>query len=53
VQQRNNATLSRELKANAHLFGYLFAERHVSLRQTVEARAMPLHANLPSARACQ
>jgi len=27
----NNA-LSRELKANAHLFGYLFAERHVSLR---------------------
>jgi len=28
----NNAALSRELKANAHLFGYLFAERHVSLR---------------------
>ena len=26
----NNAALSRELKA--HLFGYLFAERHVSLR---------------------
>ena len=28
----NNAALSRELKANARLFGYLFAERHVSLR---------------------
>jgi len=28
----NNAALSRELKANAHLFGYLFAERHVPLR---------------------
>ncbi len=31
----NNAALSRELKANAHLFYYSFAERHVFLKPRI------------------